>query len=129
MSSLQMFCLSRVSVSRPTLRTSDLLEASRLCFTDAKANMLHGGSERPPNMGGVKVRRLICPVLSGLSVLELCLVIAMKHLNDVYEGEPFNLQMVHNGTKANSPFPWKQKTAFVVVDDRRSHAPWWLETI
>jgi len=34
----------------------------------------------------------------GLSILELCLIIAMKHLNDVYEGEPFNLQMVHNGT-------------------------------
>ncbi|TWW63820.1 origin recognition complex subunit 4 isoform X1 [Takifugu flavidus] len=73
---LLMFCLSRVSVSRATLRTSDLLEASRLCFTDAKANMLH-----------------------GLSILELCLVIAMKHLNDVYEGEPFNLQMVHNEFK------------------------------
>lgn len=38
-------------------------------------------------------------MLSGLSILELCLVIAMKHLNDIYEGEPFNLQMVHNGTK------------------------------
>lgn len=37
-----MFCLSRVSVSRPTIRASDLLEASRLCFTDANANMLHG---------------------------------------------------------------------------------------
>lgn len=36
----------------------------------------------------------------GLSILELCLVIAIKHLNDVYEGEPFNLQMVHNGTIA-----------------------------
>lgn len=34
---------------------------------------------------------------AGLTILELCLVIAMKHLNDVYEGEPFNLQMVHNG--------------------------------
>ncbi|CAF90834.1 unnamed protein product, partial [Tetraodon nigroviridis] len=73
---LLMFCLSRVSVSRPTLRASDLLEASRLCFTDANANMLH-----------------------GLSILELCLVIAMKHLDDVYQGEPFNLQMVHNEFK------------------------------
>ncbi|XP_067405593.1 origin recognition complex subunit 4 isoform X2 [Emydura macquarii macquarii] len=32
----------------------------------------------------------------GLSVLEICLIIAMKHLNDVYEGEPFNFQMVYN---------------------------------
>lgn len=34
---------------------------------------------------------------AGLTILELCLVIAMKHLNDIYQGEPFNLQMVHNG--------------------------------
>lgn len=69
-----MLCLSRVSVSKPSIKPADVLEASRLYFADAKANMLH-----------------------GLSILELCLIIAMKHLNDVYEGEPFNLQMVHNG--------------------------------
>lgn len=34
---------------------------------------------------------------AGLTILELCLVIAMKHLNDIYQGEAFNLQMVHNG--------------------------------
>lgn len=73
---LLMLCLSRVSVAKPTIKPADLLEASRLCFADAKANMLH-----------------------GLSILELCLIIAMKHLNDVYEGEPFNLQMVHNEFK------------------------------
>ncbi|CAG5933730.1 unnamed protein product [Menidia menidia] len=71
----QLPCLCRVSVSKPSIRPADLLDASRLCLADAKANMLH-----------------------GLSILELCLVIAMKHLHDVYEGEPFNLQMVHNGT-------------------------------
>lgn len=43
----------------------------------------------------------VCFLSSGLSILELCLVIAMKHLNDVYEGEPFNLQMVHNGATGN----------------------------
>lgn len=37
--------------------------------------------------------------LLGLSVLEICLIIAMKHLNDVYEGEPFNFQMVYNGER------------------------------
>uniref|UniRef100_A0A4W6DTI5 Origin recognition complex subunit 4 n=1 Tax=Lates calcarifer TaxID=8187 RepID=A0A4W6DTI5_LATCA len=73
---LLMLCLSRVSVAKPAIKPADLLEASRLCFADAKANMLH-----------------------GLSILELCLIIAMKHLNDVYEGEPFNLQMVHNEFK------------------------------
>lgn len=58
-------------------------------------------------------------MLSGLSILELCLVIAMKHLNDVYEGEPFNLQMVHNGVKGTSLFPWKQKTAFMWSPNKR----------
>uniref|UniRef100_A0A8C2XQM4 Origin recognition complex subunit 4 n=1 Tax=Cyclopterus lumpus TaxID=8103 RepID=A0A8C2XQM4_CYCLU len=74
--SLQMLCLSRVSVAKPGIKPADLVEASRMSFADAKANMLH-----------------------GLSILELCLIIAMKHLNDVYEGEPFNLQMVHNEFK------------------------------
>lgn len=52
-----------------------------------------------------------CVASSGLSVLELCLVIAMKHLNDVYEGEPFNLQMVHNGTAAI--FVWVNGFSFI----------------
>lgn len=71
--SLLFLAVSRVSVSHSTLRESDLLEASRLITADPKANILH-----------------------GLSVLELCLIIAMKHLNDTYDGEPFNFQMVHN---------------------------------
>ncbi|KAM9767093.1 origin recognition complex subunit 4 [Menidia menidia] len=84
-------CLCRVSVSKPSIRPADLLDASRLCLADAKANMLH-----------------------GLSILELCLVIAMKHLHDVYEGEPFNLQMVHNEfkkflqRKSNSMYNFEQ---------------------
>uniref|UniRef100_A0A665TCN4 Origin recognition complex subunit 4 n=1 Tax=Echeneis naucrates TaxID=173247 RepID=A0A665TCN4_ECHNA len=61
---------------KPTIKPIDVQEASRVCFADATANMLR-----------------------GLSILELCLIIAMKHLNDVYEGEPFNLQMVHNEFK------------------------------
>ncbi|XP_068446854.1 origin recognition complex subunit 4 [Clinocottus analis] len=76
MHTLLMLCVSRVSVAKPAIKPADLLEASRLSFADATANMLH-----------------------GLSILELCLIIAMKHLNDVYEGEPFNLQMVHNEFK------------------------------
>nr|XP_057908234.1 origin recognition complex subunit 4 [Doryrhamphus excisus] len=88
---LLMLVISRVSVANPTIKPADVLEASRLCFSDAKSNMLH-----------------------GLSVLELCLVIAMKHLNDVYEGEPFNLQMVHNEfkkflqRKSNSVYNFEQ---------------------
>ncbi|XP_022045000.2 origin recognition complex subunit 4 [Acanthochromis polyacanthus] len=88
---LLMLCLSRVSVSKPSIKAADLLDASRLCFCDAKVNMLH-----------------------GLSILELCLIIAMKHLNDVYQGEPFNLQMVHNEfkkflqRKSNSMYNFEQ---------------------
>lgn len=105
-----MLCLSRVSVSRPAIRPADLLEASRLCFTDSKANMLHGKHTEQPKTSTfnslLSFHRLIfvfflsC-VAAGLSILELCLIIAMKHLNDVYEGEPFNLQMVHNGATLN----------------------------
>uniref|UniRef100_A0A8C1SPS8 Origin recognition complex subunit 4 n=1 Tax=Cyprinus carpio TaxID=7962 RepID=A0A8C1SPS8_CYPCA len=68
--------VSRVSVSHSTLREADLIEAWRLISADSKANVLH-----------------------GLSILELCLIIAMKHLNDTYDGEPFNFQMVHNEFK------------------------------
>uniref|UniRef100_A0A8C1KLT8 Origin recognition complex subunit 4 n=1 Tax=Cyprinus carpio TaxID=7962 RepID=A0A8C1KLT8_CYPCA len=68
--------VSRVSVSHSTLHEADLLEASRLISADSKAIILH-----------------------GLSILELCLIIAMKHLNDTYDGEPFNFQMVHNEFK------------------------------
>lgn len=100
---LQMLCLSRVSVSNPTIEAADVLEASRMCFADAKANMLHGEEGRGDHIRveeGVKIPAQMFVLTSssaGLTVLELCLVIAMKHLNDVYQGEPFNLQMVHNG--------------------------------
>ncbi|XP_078084128.1 origin recognition complex subunit 4 isoform X3 [Mustelus asterias] len=70
---IQMLALSQVAVSNPNIRLPDLLAASRLCTMDSKANVLH-----------------------GLSVLELCLIIAMKHLNSIYEGEPFNFEMVYN---------------------------------
>ncbi|XP_020641349.3 origin recognition complex subunit 4 isoform X2 [Pogona vitticeps] len=73
LSMLLMFALNNVNASHPYMSVSDLLEASRLCRMDSKANIVH-----------------------GLSVLEFCLVIAMKHLNDTYEGEPFNFQMVYN---------------------------------
>lgn len=37
------------------------------------------------------------PYLVGVSILELCLIIAMKHLTEIYEGEPFNFEMVYSG--------------------------------
>ncbi|XP_073401688.1 origin recognition complex subunit 4 isoform X2 [Dendrobates tinctorius] len=70
---LLLLALCRVNVSHPHLNAADFVEAYRLRSMDSKANILH-----------------------GLSVLEMCLVIAMKHLQDIYSGEPFNFQMVHN---------------------------------
>ena len=36
-------------------------------------------------------------MLHGVSVLELCLVIAMKHVRQIYDDEPFNFEMVFRG--------------------------------
>uniref|UniRef100_A0A8D2MYH9 Origin recognition complex subunit 4 n=1 Tax=Zonotrichia albicollis TaxID=44394 RepID=A0A8D2MYH9_ZONAL len=71
--SLLMLACSAVSVHHPLPTAADLQEAGRQHSTDSKANIVH-----------------------GLSVLEICLIIAMKHLNEVYDGEPFNFQMVYN---------------------------------
>ncbi|XP_068014791.1 origin recognition complex subunit 4 isoform X2 [Melanerpes formicivorus] len=70
---LLMLAVCKVTVHHPLVTPADLQEASKHYRTDSKANIVH-----------------------GLSVLEVCLIIAMKHLNDVYEGEPFNFQMVYN---------------------------------
>ncbi|XP_063285472.1 origin recognition complex subunit 4 [Pelobates fuscus] len=70
---LLLLTLCRINASHPQLNAGDFLEAFKLRSMDSKANLLH-----------------------GLSVLELCLIIAMKHLHDIYDGEPFNFQMVHN---------------------------------
>ena len=32
--------------------------------------------------------------IADLSIMELCLLIAIKHLSQIYEGEPFNFEMV-----------------------------------
>ncbi|XP_013917711.1 PREDICTED: origin recognition complex subunit 4 isoform X1 [Thamnophis sirtalis] len=71
---LLMLASNNITASHPYIRVSDFLEANKVCRMDTKANIVH-----------------------GLSVLELCLIIAMKHLNDTYEGEPFNFQMVYHG--------------------------------
>ncbi|XP_035920668.1 origin recognition complex subunit 4 isoform X1 [Halichoerus grypus] len=69
----KMLALNRVTTSHPFMTAADVIEANQLCSMDSKANIVH-----------------------GLSVLEICLIIAMKHLNDIYEEEPFNFQMVYN---------------------------------
>uniref|UniRef100_UPI003590162C origin recognition complex subunit 4 isoform X1 n=1 Tax=Myxine glutinosa TaxID=7769 RepID=UPI003590162C len=35
-------------------------------------------------------------MLNGVSMLELCLIIATKHVDDIYNGTPFNFQMVYS---------------------------------
>ncbi|NXN17602.1 ORC4 protein, partial [Indicator maculatus] len=70
---LLMLAVCKVTVHHPLVTAADLQEASKHYRADSRANIVH-----------------------GLSVLEICLIIAMKHLNDVYEGEPFNFQMVYN---------------------------------
>ncbi|XP_044525823.1 origin recognition complex subunit 4 [Gracilinanus agilis] len=70
---LLMLALSHITPSRPFIIPTDLVEANHLCSMDSKGNIVH-----------------------GLSVLEICLLIAMKHLNDIYQDEPFNFQMVYN---------------------------------
>lgn len=63
----------KLSQSHPKLTASDLITSFRKISTDTKSAMLH-----------------------GISILELCLIISMKHLTDIYEGEPFNFEMVYS---------------------------------
>ncbi|XP_070550112.1 origin recognition complex subunit 4-like [Ptychodera flava] len=55
------------------LESTDFLESSQYLTMDSKAAMLH-----------------------GVSVLELCLIIAMKQLTFLYDGDPVNFEMVYN---------------------------------
>ncbi|XP_047105535.1 origin recognition complex subunit 4 isoform X1 [Schistocerca piceifrons] len=63
--------ISRLSVEKPMLQVSDFVEIYEKNMEDSKMNMLN-----------------------GLSVLELCLVIAMKHFTEIYNGEPFNFELI-----------------------------------
>lgn len=64
-------CMSGVNASCPYLSSEMFSSRQTLMTSEAKTN-----------------------ILQGLSVLQLCLVVAMKHLTTVYEGEPFNFEMV-----------------------------------
>ena len=37
-------------------------------------------------------------MLRGVSILELCLIIAMKHIVELSGDDPFNFEMVYSGT-------------------------------
>ncbi|XP_059609153.1 origin recognition complex subunit 4 [Phlebotomus argentipes] len=64
--------LSRVSSRKPQLLESDILATTRKYLVD---------------------ERLL--TLRDLSVLEFCLIIAMKHHSEIYDRDPFNFQMIH----------------------------------
>ena len=36
------------------------------------------------------------PILAGLTLVEKCLLIAIKHILVIYDGQPFNFEMVHH---------------------------------
>ncbi|XP_013378930.1 origin recognition complex subunit 4 isoform X1 [Lingula anatina] len=71
--SLMTVPVCRLSSSHPNLEASDFIDSCRLLTQDSKSN-----------------------ILLGISILELCLIIAMKHLMEIYDGEPFNFEMLYN---------------------------------
>lgn len=68
-----MFIVCHLSETHPQPTPSDFVDAVKVMTTDSKSSMLH-----------------------GISILELCLIIAMKHLTDIYDGEPFNFEMIYS---------------------------------
>ena len=40
----------------------------------------------------------VAAMLRGVSILELCLIIAMKHIVELSGDDPFNFEMVYSGT-------------------------------
>lgn len=70
---LQMLPVCHLTSEQTELQASDVFTSFKMLHKDSKAVMLQ-----------------------GISVLELTLVLAMKHLNELYDGEPFNFEMVFN---------------------------------
>ncbi|KAK6969859.1 hypothetical protein BgiMline_025470 [Biomphalaria glabrata] len=71
--SLLTYPVCQISSSHPQVTAADFVMSFKFLSNDTKSSMLH-----------------------GISTLELCLIIAMKHLTDIYEGEPFNFEMVYS---------------------------------
>lgn len=65
--------IQNIGENHPKLTSTDFEQAYNQCSEDSK-----------------------CSVIHGLSILELSLVIAMMHLNEIYDGEPFNFEIVYN---------------------------------
>ncbi|KAL7636927.1 UNVERIFIED_CONTAM: hypothetical protein RMT77_012685 [Armadillidium vulgare] len=61
-------------------------------------------------------------ILDSVSILQLCLLITMKHLNTVYDGEPFNFEMVFRkykkfGEKFSSMCSYERSVVFKAYDE------------
>lgn len=72
--SIQLLPVGQLTAAHPHLLPSDFILSQTLLHSDSSAAML-----------------------TGLSVLELCLLIAVRHLSDITCGEPFNFEMVYSG--------------------------------
>ncbi|OWF46063.1 origin recognition complex subunit 4-like [Mizuhopecten yessoensis] len=70
---LLMYPVCCVNENHPLLLPADFVDGMKIQTTDTKSAMLH-----------------------GVSILELCLIIAMKHLTEIYDGELFNFEMVYS---------------------------------
>ena len=70
---LLMLPVGRLNAKQLYITPTDISDSARIVFHDSKINML-----------------------LSISVLELCLIIAMNHLTNIFDGEPFNFQMVYN---------------------------------
>ena len=80
---IQTLPVCKVGLRHSFLQPSDFSEAIMIQDHEPKAAMLH-----------------------GVSVLELCLVIAMKHISEISDGEPFNFEMVYNGKMTVRIWTW-----------------------
>ena len=66
--------ICRLGVQRSFLTASDFVYSYRLVTVDSVSAML-----------------------KGVSILELCLMVAMKHIVETNGEDPFNFEMVYNG--------------------------------
>ncbi|XP_071826730.1 origin recognition complex subunit 4-like [Apostichopus japonicus] len=71
--SILLIPICRLGPSHPRLDSADVLDALKMSSCDSKSAMLQ-----------------------GLTILQLCLIIAMKHLAELYEGSNINFEMVYN---------------------------------
>ncbi|XP_022197552.2 origin recognition complex subunit 4 [Nilaparvata lugens] len=64
-------------------------------------------------------------LLEGLSVLEICLIIAMSHQNEIYDGDPFNFEMIANRymkfASQNSSIQIMQRPVLLKAFERIKH--------